>query len=217
MEFLFAVGIVVFYWLVFRLYKSMGVWGALKERNKMMLGLDEPLTRQNQSYSVNVSETADKNKERHMPDHLFQQLTLEDVTSYAVGGTARFVGAAYNNELKNGKVKPELCRSLPQLTKETYEIVKSALLARFQGDFNHQDFKSIILVLADLRAKSWSGEGSLDDVPYGLLNLVESILTVEAGYDKSSASDLETFRFIIVAELAKSGVPEKYILGRINL
>lgn len=207
MDFLFILGGIFILWLIFRLYKSMGVWEALEDRNKYMMGSDVPLSRYSQSHS--------RFENLRNEDKIEQELTLEDLTDYAVGGTARFVGLAYSHELDKGNINPNSCTSLPQLTAETYAIVRSALLARFNGDFNHQDFKMIVLVLSDLRAKHWNGEGRLEDVPYGLLNLVESILTVEAGYDESPASDLETYRFVIVAELAKCGVPEKYILGRL--
>jgi hypothetical protein len=143
------------------------------------------------------------------------ETTVEDIRNGAIGGTARFVGGTYSYELNNGNLNPSRCITLSQLTNETYIVVKSALLARFNGEFNHQDFKKIVLVLANLRGKDWNGEGKLDDVPYGLLYLVESILSVEAGYHESPESDLKIYRDVIVAELKSCGVPEKYIFGRL--
>ena len=133
----------------------------------------------------------------------------------AVGGTARFIGRVYNAEVKSGRVEPGNCLSMRQLRDETYVIVRSALLARFNNNINHPHLNLIHNLLLDFRENAWDDEGKFDDVPYSLLNLVEAILSIEANYHKSTASDLKSYRDIIVAELTKCGVPEKYIFGRL--
>ena len=118
-----------------------------------------------------------------------------------IGGTSKFVINAFWSALGNGSFDGDNCKTAKGLKEEILKIANIALDARFFSDPDNPHKQEIL-------------EEFENNHGPGLAGFVESILVVEADWNKNDNATQQMFREIILEEFQKAKIGKAIINGK---